>query len=90
MNFNSLKNYVLQFIKGKYPEWVNGGEVERLALDEKYKASNASRRLRELHNEGRLERRINPDNKSVEYLWKVPLVLPREEEEKRLLIAALL
>lgn len=31
---------------------VNGGELERLAMEHGYKASNASRRCRELENEG--------------------------------------
>ena len=55
-------------IQGKYPRFVNGGEAERLAMNEGYKSSNASRRCRELVKAGKLERRIN-ENKSVEYRW---------------------
>lgn len=49
--------------------WTNGGAVERYALQQGYKSSNASRRLRELHNEGLLERKI--EGKSVWYRWRV-------------------
>ncbi len=59
-------NY-LQAIREKYPDmFVNGGEIERLALAKGYKASNASRRLRELTNEGVLERQED-EKGHVEY-----------------------
>lgn len=65
-----------------YPAWVNGGEIERFALDEKYKASNASRRLRELYQAGLLERRINRDSRnSVEYRWLPPRQKSPQEEK---------
>ena len=91
---NSLKNYIYQKIKSAYPNYVNGGEIERFALDEKFKASNASRRLRELYQAGLLERRINKDSRnSVEYRWLPPLPKSPEEQEKeseKRLIQALL
>lgn len=37
--------------------FTNGGEIERFALETGFKASNASRRCRELVNEGILERK---------------------------------
>lgn len=40
--------------------WVNGGEIERQAMEQGYKASNASRRLRELYEDGKLEREERP------------------------------
>lgn len=45
--------------------WLNGGEFERWAMNNGFKASNASRRLRELENEGFIEKKI--DNGSVWY-----------------------
>lgn len=65
----SLKSRILSYIERCTREndcWINGGEIERLALLAGYKASNASRRLRELHAEGLLARR-ETDNGSVEY-----------------------
>jgi len=49
--------------------WVNGGEIERLAMDKGYKASNASRRLREMQNDGLLDReeRMGEHARSVWY-----------------------
>lgn len=49
----------------KRNEFVNGGEFERLAEGLGYKASNASRRMRELHNDHLVERKI--ENGSVWY-----------------------
>lgn len=37
--------------------WINGGEIERLALLAGYKASNGSRRCRELENDRVIERK---------------------------------
>ena len=53
----SLKNRILAYIR-KQKGYVNGGELERLAEQAGYKASNASRRARELYQEGLLERKI--------------------------------
>jgi len=39
-------------------KYINGGEFERWALEHGFKASNASRRLRELENEGVVEKKI--------------------------------
>ncbi len=41
-------------------EWHNGGEIERQALEHGYKASNASRRLRELYEDHVVEREERP------------------------------
>lgn len=46
--------------------WINGGEIERLALAAEYKASTASRRLREMEDAGLIERRLNKKG-HVEY-----------------------
>lgn len=51
MKKTSLKNRIQNYIM-KQGGLVNGGELERLASEHGYKASNASRRARELENEG--------------------------------------
>ena len=62
-----LKVRLAQFAKEKYPNWINGGDFEVFAMTQGKKASNGSRRCRELADEGTLERRIN--GKSVEYRY---------------------
>ena len=74
----SLKKSIYDLAKSRCPEWVNGGEFERLALSVLKKPSNASRRARELCREGYLERRIN-EKRCVEYR-----AIPREERVKEL------
>ena len=62
----SLKEAIYRyFLKREANGFVNGGVIEEYALNAGFKASNASRRLRELCNEGLLERKIN--GRSVEY-----------------------
>ncbi len=63
----SLKVLLSLYLKEKYPNWINGGELETFSTTQGYKASNGSRRCRELADEGALERRIN--GKSVEYRY---------------------
>ena len=70
----SLKVLLSLYLKEKYPNFVNGGELEQFAIMQGYKASNGSRRCRELADEGTLERRMN--GKSVEYRYKVKEVAP--------------
>jgi len=65
----SLKSQLLEQLKRSYPKWLNGGEGERFALDNGFKASNAGRRLRELAKAGTIERRIN-EGGSVEYQYR--------------------
>ena len=63
-----LKNQIYDYLKNRPGVWINGSEVEGRALAIGRKASNASRRLRELAKEGRnIQRRIN--GKSVEYRY---------------------
>lgn len=66
----SLKTRTLNYLR-KNGGWINGGELERIALSVGYKASNISRRARELHEEGLLER--HEVKGSVEYKY-----IPRE------------
>ena len=77
----SLKSTIISHINTK-GIWVNGGEIERLAEDLGYKASNASRRCREIYNSGLVERRIR--NGSVEYKCKDVEILPERYSPKYL------
>ncbi len=52
----SLKKRIENFLRG-CGIWISGLNIEKLALNAGYKSSNASRRCRELVNEGILERR---------------------------------
>jgi len=63
----SLKIRIVDFAKEKYPNWINGGEYEVFSISLGFKASNGSRRCRELADEGTFERRMN--GKSVEYRY---------------------
>lgn len=64
--------------QGKYPHALNGGEFERLAMGESMKASNASRRCREMVKAGVLER---IGGKSVSYRWIPPELRTTEPKE---------
>ena len=80
----SLKTEIRFQIYNEYPNWVNGGRAERLAMELGFKSSNASRRCRELENEGIFERRINKG--SVEYRYNselIPRPLVKEKVEKQ-------
>jgi len=44
----SLKARILKYLRNHYPEKINGGDIERLTLSAGYKASNGSRRCREM------------------------------------------
>lgn len=72
----SLVEKIKIFAKGKQV-WINGGEFERLALNEGYKASNAGRRCRELVKAGIFERREN-EKGNVEYKYKSLVPIPAE------------
>lgn len=43
----SLSQRILTYLRN-HPDYINGGDIEMLAMQAGYKASNASRRLREL------------------------------------------
>ena len=65
----SLKQRILAYIR-KQNGFCNGGEIERLAMGAKFKPSTASRRLRELCNEGLLERKIEKSEYSkIASVW---------------------
>lgn len=78
----SLKNDLIQFAKKRRGEWVNGGEFERFAMALGYKASNASRRLRELSDCGLLEHKLN-DKRQVEYQYAGQVGQPQPLFEMR-------
>lgn len=71
MQIKSLKERILDYLSNT-SDFVNGGEIERLAMEKGFKASNASRRLRELAEEGVLEREERKGKKrmSVWYRYK--------------------
>lgn len=73
----SLRERIIKYFTQRPDTFWNGGEIERLALEAGYKASNASRRLRELAEEGYLEREErrngNTGTRSVWYKWHVYL-----------------
>lgn len=48
----SLSQRIYRYLKNRPGVKVNGGEIERLALSIGYKASNASRRCREMREKG--------------------------------------
>lgn len=54
----SLKQRIANYFARHPDKWYNGGVIEEFALTAGYKASNASRRLRELKEENILERKI--------------------------------
>lgn len=72
----SLRERILNYYHQNAGAWISGGEIEKLvALHTTYKASNSSRRLRELCEDGLLERkevkgtvfyRYLPQTKTVE------------------------
>ncbi len=73
----SLRERILSYYRKNAGVWISGGEVERLvALNTTYKASNASRRLRELREDGLLE--AKEVNKTVFYCY-----VPQEQVVSR-------
>lgn len=73
MKKTPLKQRILNYLNRR-GEWVNGGEIERLAESAGYKGSNASRRCRELYEEDLIDRDDNRDKKhTVWYRSKTPL-----------------
>ena len=83
---NSLKSYLYFYIKSKYPEVVNGGDIEKYAMNAQYKASNASRRCRELWKDGYIERdyvKSLSGVKCVVYKWKPPVAEKTGEERTK-------
>lgn len=86
----SLYNRILRYYQSNAGQWISGGAIERLVVQKTtYKASNASRRLRELHEDGYLERmeekgtvfyRYVPQRKEVEKVEVVGNTAIRRKE----------
>jgi DNA-binding IclR family transcriptional regulator len=72
MSEQSLRERITQYFAKRPELWINGRDIEELAMHAGYKASNASRRLRELHEERYLERDERKGRKvrSVWYKWQ--------------------
>jgi len=77
----SLKLRALRFIKNAYDDdpcsWVHKGTLEDKAREARYLASNVGRRLRELREEGLIERRVIKG--SVQYRYS-----PQQTMEEKL------
>jgi len=58
----SLRTRILEYLR-KQEGFCNGGELEKLAFENGFKGSNASRRLRELHEDKLIERNDTLDKK---------------------------
>lgn len=56
VNNMTLKSRLYQYFLKNHTLWIPSGEIQRLVMEKtNYTPSNASRRLRELENEGKLE-----------------------------------
>lgn len=64
-----IKNYLQNWYAIDPEHWENGGEIERLALNAGRKASNASRTLRKLTEDGIIEHKYNAKG-HVEYRFR--------------------
>lgn len=63
--FMSLSNQIITKLQEEYPQWVHSGELERLAMQNGYKASNGGRRARELVNAGKIQKSYDKKNTVV-------------------------
>ena len=69
----SLKEKIVEYLISRTGHWVNGGEIEKLAMTmtKRYKASCASRRCKDLLNEGIIIKKI--EKGSVWYRYKTKI-----------------
>ncbi len=70
----SLRERLQKYLYRHEGEWISGGKLEELAMGVGYKASNASRRLRELANEGKIARKEVKG--FVWYCYTAPILPP--------------
>ena len=87
---SSLKVILYNKIRGAYPIPIHGGVIEKMSIDYGYKASNGSRRCRELVNMGLIEPIY--EKGFVLYKWIPPKEKTFEEleaERQGLLIRAI-
>jgi len=72
---STLKSYVKLYLQSRYPDFVLGGIIEDLGKGYGYSASNATRRARELVNEGVAEVQYVKGNRGerlASYRFKMP------------------
>lgn len=68
----TLKERLLAYMLKNHTLWVSSGEIQRLVMEKtSYTPSNASRRLRELQNEGKLEVQIKRGHAHYRAIQKV-------------------
>ena len=83
MRNESLKQMILNYLRNSLHSgaWINGGQIEQYAESLGFKASNASRRCRELYNEVLIERKIDktPNGKIASVWYKDTAPLRRTE-----------
>lgn len=66
----SLKGRILRYLTER-PVWINGGEIERLAMSVGYQGSTARRELNYLVEEGKLINQIRPGKRVASAWFKV-------------------
>lgn len=62
-----LKERLLRFLKN-HPQWINGGELEKLSMSVGFKGSTAGRELRWLSEHGFIEKEERK-GKKVKSIW---------------------
>lgn len=67
----SLRNRILKYLQARQGVWISGDEIEKKSQAANYKASTGSRRARELHEDGLIERK--EVNGTVFYCSNKPL-----------------
>ena len=73
---NSLKGYILGYVRSKYPDFVHKGEItKKAAVEWGFMTENAGRRCRELVREGKFEytyEKAKSGARCVLYKWIPP------------------
>jgi CTP-dependent riboflavin kinase len=82
----SLKSKIIEYLNNT-PGAVHGGEIERIAQGWGYKASTASRRCRELADEGKIERAENEKGQVVYRRKKQNLYTKKDQELNEMLMS---
>ena len=80
---DSLIKSIYERAKLEYPDWISTMDVEKLAFNLGYVASNATRRCRELVNMGSMERRRHPDG-FEQFRYRPPQPFSPEQRPKEL------
>ena len=69
-----LRTRLYGYLQRHEGDWIHSGHLEKLAQEAGYKASNGSRRLRELQSEGRIEVKYERGSALYRYVKPAPLV----------------